>query len=231
MRAAPQFEERLSEESGAGAPLDWFMHQARYLFAAGFAAGLDVLDIACGTGYGSALLARHGARSVTGVDISAEALDEARRRHEAPGVRFLQGDALELPARGPFDMAVSFETIEHVADPGRMLDELAGCLMPDGVLVCSSPNRDVTGSGRSRHDPPANPFHVVELTRRELRAELDARFREVRLSGQAYRLPVGRAGGRRATRASEALARATAWPVRLPLAPLYVVAVCRGPFR
>jgi SAM-dependent methyltransferase len=219
------FDERLSEEGAPLAPSDWLMHQARYLYATRWVSGRDVLDLACGTGYGSALLARYGARSVVGVDISAEALDEARRRHQRPGVEFVEGDALAPPVAGPFGAAVCFETIEHLERPERVLDVLAGLLTPDGVLVLSSPNRTLTSPGASREARPANPFHRVELTRGELAAELRTRFRDVRLYGQAYRLP----GARRLGRAADALFWATAWPVRLPFEPLYAVAVCREP--
>jgi SAM-dependent methyltransferase len=225
MTAAAEYAERLSEEGTALPPTDWFLHQARYLFATRFTHGRDVLDLACGSGYGSALLARYGARSVTGVDISPAAIDEAQSRYDVPGVRFVQGDALAAPVDGPFGAAVSFETIEHVDDPGRALDELVRVLAPDGVLVCSSPNRDLTNPRGTRNDPPPNPFHRVELSRGELRLELESRFREVRLYGQAYRPPAPRL----LRRAGEPLFWATAWPVRLPFKPLYVVAVCRGP--
>lgn len=216
--------ERLSREQGMS-PLEWLYHHARYAFACGHVLGRDVLDIACGTGYGSELLAQYGARSVTGVDISPEALEEARRLHAIGGVTFVEGDALDPPVAGPFGAAVSLETIEHVPDPEGMLDRIVERLTPDGVFVCSSPNRDVTRPGSTRHDRPANPFHLVELSRSEFDAALRARFHEVRLYGQLFQLPRGVG----LHRFAEALERATAWPTRLPLRPLYVVAVCRRP--
>lgn len=222
--------ERLSQDTDAPIPAsEWFMHQARYLFAAvRHTRGQEVLDIACGSGYGSALLARYGARTVVGVDIAPEALAEAQRHHARPGVEFVLGDACEPPVSGPFGAVVSFETIEHVADPERALDSFARLLAPDGVLVVSTPNRAITNPGTTRRDRPSNPFHLVELDRDELLEALRARFENVRLYGQAYRPPIARL---RQSRPADALSWATAWPVGLPrpLEPTYFVAVCRGP--
>jgi 2-polyprenyl-3-methyl-5-hydroxy-6-metoxy-1,4-benzoquinol methylase len=68
-------------------------HLERYRYAEQFVAGKDVLDVACGTGYGSAILARAGARSVTGLDVSPEAVQFADQNYASATVRFLHGDA------------------------------------------------------------------------------------------------------------------------------------------
>lgn len=214
--------ERLGAENELG-PREWLVHHARYVFACQFAAGLDTLDAACGTGYGSSLLRRYGAAHVTGVDLSPEALAEARARHAAPGVTYVQADLLDLPFARPFGAVVSFETIEHLDEPDLALDALTSVLRPEGVLVCSTPNRALSNPGARRGDPPPNPFHRAELSRAELRAALRARFRDVRLYGQLVRMPG------RFRRAQRVLEGASIWPTRLPLEPLYVVAVCRRP--
>jgi SAM-dependent methyltransferase len=224
----PVWAERFGE-SFPGDPADFFAHEARYLFATRFTRERDVLDLACGTGYGSATLRHFGARTVVGVDISEEAIEEARRLYSRPGIEFLVGDALEPPVRGPFGALVSFETIEHVAEPEVVLDVLVGLLAPGGVLVCSSPNRKVMNPGASRAARPRNPHHKVELTRREFRAALRERFEEVQLYGQQYRLPGSRLPGQIVQRAAALYQRATAWPTRIPGTPAYIVAVCRGP--
>jgi SAM-dependent methyltransferase len=132
-----------------------------------------VLDAACGEGYGSALLARSAA-SVTGVDVSAEVLEQARRRYgHATNLTFLQGDCTRrLPvADACIDLAVSFETIEHFSGQAPFVAEIARVLAPGGVFVVSSPNRSDAAPGA-----PPNPHHVHELDEAELRALLDARF-------------------------------------------------------
>src|ERR1051325_4300232 len=86
------------------------MHWHRYAFAAGLCRGKDVLDIASGEGYGSNLMSG-AAKSVTGVDISAEAVAHANAKYNSPTLRFLQGSAAEIPLEdASVDVAVSFET-------------------------------------------------------------------------------------------------------------------------
>jgi SAM-dependent methyltransferase len=150
-------------------------HLARYWWASQFAEGRRVLDAGCGMGYGSAILAEAGATRVTGVDISAPAIEAARAT--ARGAEFEVGDIASLPlGDDSVDLVVCLETIEHVEEPERALDELARVLAPDGLLLLSSPNRDVY--------PPGNPHHRREFTPSELRDELRRRFREVELLRQ-----------------------------------------------
>jgi SAM-dependent methyltransferase len=143
-------------------------HQVRYRHAMQFVPGRSVLDAGCGVGWGSALLAQAGAMSVTGLDIDAGALDDARGRTD--DASFVRGDLMGLPfADSSFEVVVCFEAIEHVPDPLDALDELRRVLAPGGVLSISSPNPGVY--------PPGNPFHVHEFAPDELRRELRVRFR------------------------------------------------------
>src|SRR5512142_3417824 len=120
----------------------WIGHWHRYHFAARWAAGRRVLDVACGEGYGSALLARSAAR-VTGVDVSQAAVAHARRTYAGlANLEFVQASCTRLPlADGSIDLAVSFETLEHIAEQAQFMDELARVLAPSGVLVLSCPNK------------------------------------------------------------------------------------------
>ena len=142
-------------------------HWHRYAFARRFVAGRRVLDVACGEGYGSALLSE-AAASVIGVDIDADTLAHARSAYaDRPTVQFIEGSASRLPlADGSVDVVVSFETIEHLdaEDQPRMLAEFARVLTTDGVLVISSPNRPQYSDARGY----VNPFHRHELDRDEL---------------------------------------------------------------
>lgn len=147
-------------------------HHARYRLAAQLAAGRTVLDAGCGVGWGAALLLDAGARSATGIDISSEAIADARARE--PRASFAVGDLRALPLSDRrFDLITCFEAIEHVEDPQRALDELARMLAPGGVLLVSSPNPRVY--------PPGNPYHVREFAPEELYGELAARFSSVSL--------------------------------------------------
>lgn len=159
----------------------WYEHWHRYQFAATFAAGKRVLDAACGEGYGSALLARTAA-SVVGVDISAEAVQHARERYgQQANLRFEQGDCTALaPADAPFDLIVSFETLEHVAAQEALVAGFAGRLADDGLLLISSPDKRTYSDASGFR----NEFHVRELYRDELLALLAPHFPYVRLYGQ-----------------------------------------------
>jgi SAM-dependent methyltransferase len=159
----------------------WMEHWHRYHFAARWAAGREVVDVACGEGYGSALLARSAAR-VTGIDVSPQAVDHARRTYAGvPNLRFVRASCAALPlAAASADLAVSFETIEHIGEQECFLDELARVLRPDGVLVLSCPNKVEYSDKRDY----ANEFHVRELYREELDALVAARFPHSRWFGQ-----------------------------------------------
>ena len=159
----------------------WYEHWHRYHFAAPLVAGKEVLDIACGAGYGSALLAR-SARRVVGGDISAEAIDHARASYAAmANLAFQRADCAALPfTAASFDAVVSFETIEHIQAQAQFLDEAARVLRPDGLLILSSPNRPEYSERRGF----VNPFHVRELDRAELAALLATRFPHSRWFGQ-----------------------------------------------
>jgi SAM-dependent methyltransferase len=158
-------------------------HLARYQFAAGLAQGGHVLDIACGSGYGSDLLARV-AGSVIAADITKEQVRYASMVYGGPNLRFLQCDATRLPFRsGQFDLVVSFETIEHVVDYRAYLAECRRVLRPGGRFLCSTPNKLL----HSRWGAvPTNPFHVHEFEGEEFLNEVGRWFPRCRMY---YQLP------------------------------------------
>lgn len=118
-------------------------HFARYAWAAQFALGKRVLDAACGMAYGTAMLAAAGASETVGVDLDSEVIAKADAG-APPGTRFVVGDLRKLPFDdGEFDLVVCFEAIEHVTEPELVLDELSRILSHNGVLIVSTPNRNV----------------------------------------------------------------------------------------
>jgi SAM-dependent methyltransferase len=158
----------------------WVEHWHRYLFAARFVAGKDVLDAACGEGYGSAWLART-ARSVAGLDIDEPTVRQARERYRAPNVRFEVGSVAAMPfADASFDCVVSFETLEHIAEQEAMLGELRRVLRPDGLLIISTPNRPEYSDRRDFH----NEFHLSELDEAEFHALIGRYFPHQQWFGQ-----------------------------------------------
>lgn len=158
----------------------WVEHWHRYLFAARYVAGKDVLDAACGEGYGAALLSRH-ARNVTGLDLDKPTIAAARAKYQAPGLRFETGSVADMPfADASFDCAVSFETLEHLAEQQATLSELRRVLRPDGILIISTPNRVEYSDNRAFH----NEFHVRELYEDEFRTLLGQNFGAQQWYGQ-----------------------------------------------
>lgn len=159
----------------------WYEHMHRYVFARQFVAGLEVLDAACGEGYGAALLGGVAAR-VVGVDLSAEAVGHARARYAGAGqLEFRRADVTELPFDdASFDRVVSFETIEHLSGQREMLAEFRRVLRPGGLLILSSPDREVYSDALGTE----NPHHVRELSRTELLELVGQHFPACRLLGQ-----------------------------------------------
>lgn len=155
-------------------------HMHRYLVACDLAAGKDVLDIACGEGYGSARLAL-SARKVYGVDISDEVVVHASANYVADNIRFLVGscDAIPLPDRS-VDLVVSFETIEHHDKHDEMMLEIKRVLRPNGVVIISSPDKQTY----SIEPNYRNPYHVKELFAGEFRELLSNHFRNTKHFGQ-----------------------------------------------
>jgi 2-polyprenyl-3-methyl-5-hydroxy-6-metoxy-1,4-benzoquinol methylase len=154
------------------------LHLKRYDFALPLCRGKDVLDAACGAGYGSAHLAQV-ARSVVGVDASEETIAFARGRYRLPVLEFRVGDVQAFEdGDGAYDVICSFETIEHVDDPERTLAEFARLLRPEGMLILSTPNAPATTT------TPANPFHRIEWSLRDFEALLRGFFDLVELYGQ-----------------------------------------------
>ena len=159
----------------------WYEHWHRYAFARTFAADKRVVDVACGEGYGSALLARE-AREVIGIDINGPAIAHARARYAGiTNLRFEQGDAtaLTLPDAS-CDLLVSFETLEHVDAHEQLIAGFARTLTSEGLLIISSPDKRVYTELSGFH----NEHHVRELYRDELLALLAPHFPHVRLYGQ-----------------------------------------------
>lgn len=157
------------------------LHLCRYEFAAPLCADADVLDAACGVGYGTAHLATT-ARRVLGIDVDHASVEYAQRRYAAPNITFtvMDAHALDIPDGG-VDTVCAFEMIEHVERPEDVLAEFARVLRPAGALVVSTPRAEA--STRS----PDNPFHVQEWAPVDFEALLRSRFRTVELFGQRRR--------------------------------------------
>jgi SAM-dependent methyltransferase len=153
-------------------------HLSIYWFFARFVEGRRVLDIGCGTGYGTAHLRRTGAREVVGIDQDRRAMAYARSRYVVPGLQFLLADAEEFPAAlGVFDLIVSSNVFEHLQDPARALDHVRQHLQPGGqFILVVPPIVDAASLAANRKIP----FHKSNLFVWEWVALLGQFFSQVR---------------------------------------------------
>jgi SAM-dependent methyltransferase len=159
----------------------WFQrHLTVYEWIADKVAGLRVLDMACGEGYGSAVLART-ARSVVGVDANPEAHEHARLRYRAPNLRFERGMVENFRQDDEYDAIIFLQTIEHVREPEAVLGHFRSLLTSGGVAYVSTPNvLTLAPPGQQRSD---NPWHVREYRADEFRRLCRSVFGEVDLLG------------------------------------------------
>lgn len=140
-------------------------HLHRYALALSFIQGMKVLDIASGEGYGSSLMAG-AASEVTGVDISAGTIEDAKKKYNQSNLNFLVGSADKIPAAAhSFDVVVSFETLEHHDKHEEMFTEIKRVLKPEGILIMSSPDKLYYTDKRKFF----NKHHVKELYEREFK--------------------------------------------------------------
>ena len=154
-------------------------HLQRYMSTRSLVKGMNVLDIACGEGYGSALLAET-AKSVIGMDIDQETVDNARKKYSKKNLSFQQGDAANIPLKDhSIDAVVSFETIEHIDETlqHQFLREIDRVLKPDGILIMSTPNKAVY-SDRYHY---FNEFHIHEFYHDEFQQFLGQYFPYVQI--------------------------------------------------
>jgi len=157
-------------------------HIYRYIFATSLAENKVVLDVACGTGYGAGYMADKASK-VVGADISMEAVYYARERFsEDNKASFICTDAVRLPfADDAFDIVVSFETIEHIKQYSKFLNECRRVLKDNGLLICSTPNRRIFSPRLAK---PLNTFHVKEFWPEEFSRLLRRYFAGITLYGQ-----------------------------------------------
>lgn len=157
----------------------WYRrHLAVYEWIGARVAGLRVIDMACGEGYGSEVLSRSAA-SVTGVDANPEAHEHARLRYRRQNLRFVRDlvDRYEEQC----DAVVFLQTIEHVQDPGAVLDHFRAQLAPGGVAYVTTPNLLTLAPPGA--EKSANPWHLKEYRAEEFRALCAGHFDEVELLG------------------------------------------------
>ena len=157
----------------------WYRrHLAVYEWVAERAWGRRVVDLACGEGYGSAVLARTAA-SVVGVDANPAAFEHARLKYTSQRVRFAR-DMIET-WRGAVDCVVFLQTIEHVQDPDATLDHIRRLVGPGGIAFVSTPN--VLTLAPKGAKKSGNPLHIKEYRAEEFGELCGRHFAGVDLCG------------------------------------------------
>jgi SAM-dependent methyltransferase len=157
----------------------WFQrHLAVYQWIATRAAGLRVIDMACGEGYGSNVLAQD-AKSVVGVDANPEAHEHASRRYRRVNLTFARDMVERFSA--PADVVVFLQTIEHVQNPDEVLGHFRSIVGDDGVVYVTTPNvLTLAPKGAERSD---NPWHIKEYRAEEFDELCHGTFSSVTLYG------------------------------------------------
>jgi 2-polyprenyl-3-methyl-5-hydroxy-6-metoxy-1,4-benzoquinol methylase len=160
--------------------LVYLKHIALYAFAKKFCANQHVLDMGCGEGYGSDVLAG-AARIVIAADYSFETVTHAQTKYHRANIAFVVCDAQALPFKAEsFDTIISFEVIEHIPVVSRYLTEIRRALRVSGVSIISTPN------SRMRLLPfqkPWNRFHLREYDDRGLARAMSDVFARVQMLG------------------------------------------------
>ncbi len=146
-------------------------HYTRYFAAADLVADKVVLDIASGSGYGTKMLAKT-AKHVYGVDINETAINYSQKHFNAKNIEYLVGDGVSIPLPdNSVDVVITFETIEHIKDYTKFIDEVMRVLKPDGLAVVSTPNDVEFAEG--------NHFHLHEFEYKELVDLLKKDFKNI----------------------------------------------------
>lgn len=181
MELEPTGERMIVDEYQATAEdrLIYHLHVETYAFAEAFTVGKTVLDCGCGSGYGSAMIARNALR-VTGVDVADDAVAYANMRFGTDNLQFQQVNpdgALPFDDAS-FDVALSFQVFEHVADEQHYLREIARVLKPGGTLLLVTPDRSTR---LFPFQQPWNRWHLREYSEASLSQQLARVFADVRM--------------------------------------------------
>lgn len=152
-------------------------HLHRYSIVLEFAKNKRVVDIACGAGYGSAIISKI-ATEVIGIDIDSYTISEAKKTYRSSNLSFLVGNTDNIPIESKsVDLVVSFETIEHHDRHKEMYFEIKRILKPDGILIISSPDKKYYSDIRNK----VNPFHIKELYLEEFRDLNSKNFKNINM--------------------------------------------------
>ncbi len=170
--------------SNGSSPIIAIEHWHRYIAIAPYLKDKVVLDLACGSGYGTNLIAKNSKKTI-GIDIDFKTTKQAKKTYIQQNITFLHGSGTKIPLKNHcLDTAVSFETLEHfdVEEQKIFLKEILRVLKTDGILFISTPNLD-----SPNYKNIDNQFHKKEFHFGEFQTFLKNYFKRVQILGQDFR--------------------------------------------
>jgi len=152
-------------------------HYIRYIAGQELVKGKTVLDIASGSGYGTKILAET-AKKVYGVEIDKKSVEYAQNKYGASNIEFKVGDGENIPLPNEsVDVVITYETIEHIKNYKKFVEEMSRVLKKDGLAIVSTPNDLEFAEG--------NHFHLHEFAEKELNYLLKNKFKNIKSYYQA----------------------------------------------
>lgn len=162
---------------------------ARYKFASKYVkSGMKIVDLGSGTGYGESILNKKDTK-VFGIDINKEAISYAKKRYGEYASFYRKSVTDTKFENNEFDFACSFEVIEHLKDPRKLLKEVKRIIKKDSLFILSTPNTEVS-SPKGKFN---SPYHEIEFDYDGLNKLLKSEFKKVNIYGQFHSIKAKKA--------------------------------------
>jgi SAM-dependent methyltransferase len=155
-------------------------HKFTYEYIKQYTKNRTVIDIGCGMGYGSRILSEN-AKEVIGIDINNEAINYCKKNYKSENLSFIRSDVFLLEEDSKYDIAVTFQVIEHIENISEFCDKLKNIVKIGGTIFISTPNIPLDQKIRNR-----NKYHINEMTYQEFKNILENKFKNVEINGIAF---------------------------------------------
>lgn len=128
--------------------------------------GVHVLDVACGTGALFQEYLNRGAKSVTGVDISAGKIAQTEKKFQQPNIHLIRADIYACRFDQPFDRCIIYNALPRFSDLVQFLRRLANCVTPGGrMTIAHSVRLEQAGQLQAPGDPLPEPQELAQIMR------------------------------------------------------------------